>query len=81
MINVHSFRRNKSQEENNKQSDANNDALTTQAVKDERDTVKGDNDDSKNTALSDACDFNFDFNYVVSIREPCSINALLNLDT
>ncbi|XP_012527255.1 X-ray repair cross-complementing protein 5 [Monomorium pharaonis] len=54
-------KRNKSQEEDNKQLDTNNDALMMQTVKKEdRNIVQDNNDKSENTALFDECDFNFD---------------------
>lgn len=53
-------RRYKSQEED-EQSDVNNDVPMTQTVKEEeKDTVNGNSDKSKNIDLSDACDFDFD---------------------
>lgn len=62
---ISSFRRRRLQEEDNKQPDANNDALMTQTVKEEeRDTVRDDSD--KSNVLSDLCDFNFD--EIVSIQ-------------
>jgi len=61
LINIHSFRRNKSQEDN-KQSDTNNDALMTQSVKEEKrdkdKTIKDNSDKSKIPSFD--CDFNFD---------------------
>lgn len=72
MINVHSSRRRKLQEEDNKESDVNNDMLMTQIVKeDEGDPVK--DDQSKDITLSD--DFNFD--EIVS-KLSYYVNALLN---
>lgn len=74
MINVHSFRRRRLQEEDNKESDVNNDMLMTQTVKeDERDPVK--DDQLKDIALSDECDFNFD--EIVS-KLSYYVNTLLN---
>lgn len=65
---VSSFRRKQSQEEDNEQSSANNDALMTQTIKKEKkDTVPVNSDKLKNNALSDACDFNFD--EIVSIQK------------
>lgn len=59
--NVYSFRRKKSKDRDNEQSD-NGDVLMAQSIKkDEKDITKDNNDESKNIVpLSNACNFNFD---------------------
>lgn len=72
------FRRRKSKEKDNEQSD-NSDVFIMQSVKtDEKDIAKDNNDKSDNTtSLPDAC--NFDFDEIVSIYKFLYLIAFLNI--
>jgi len=74
-MNVRSFRRRKSKEKDNEQSD-NGNVFIMQSVKtDEKDITKDNNDKSDNTiSILDAC--NVDFDEIVSIYKFLYLNAL-----